>query len=161
MSANAEPIIALENVSREFQAGEQKIAVLKRVSLSIQRGNGRYRWRFRFWKIDADEHHRLSGQAFSGRCVHQRGGYWASRRRSPGAASQPAYRLYLPALSSDAPSDRRRECGDPGVVYRHAGRSAASGQRICWLGSGWRSAAVIARRSFPVGNSSGSVLPVL
>lgn len=38
MSANAEPIIALENVSREFQAGEQKIAVLKRVSLSIQRG---------------------------------------------------------------------------------------------------------------------------
>lgn len=38
MSANAEPIIALENVSREFQAGVQKIAVLKRVSLSIQRG---------------------------------------------------------------------------------------------------------------------------
>ena len=66
MSANAEPIIALENVSREFQAGEQKIAVLKRVSLSIQRGNGRYRWRFRFWKIDADEHHRLSGQASQG-----------------------------------------------------------------------------------------------
>ncbi|MGV8577539.1 ABC transporter ATP-binding protein, partial [Pseudomonas aeruginosa] len=28
----------LDNVSREFQAGEQKIAVLKRVSLSIQRG---------------------------------------------------------------------------------------------------------------------------
>ncbi|MEN5283727.1 ABC transporter permease [Serratia marcescens] len=38
MSANAEPIIVLENVSREFQTGEQKIAVLKRVSLSIQRG---------------------------------------------------------------------------------------------------------------------------
>lgn len=36
--------------------------------------------------------------------------------------------------------------------------NAACGQRICWPGSGWRSAAVIARRSFPVGNSSGSVL---
>ena len=38
MSVNTAPIIALDNVSREFQAGEQKIAVLKRVSLSIQRG---------------------------------------------------------------------------------------------------------------------------
>ena len=131
MSANAEPIIALENVSREFQAGEQKIAVLKRVSLSIQRGNGRYRWRFRFWKIDADEHHRLSGQAFSGRCVHQRGGYWASRRRSPGAASQAAYRLYLPALSSDALSDRRRECGDPALYT--AMPAAERRQRAAYL----------------------------
>ncbi|HEJ7054242.1 MULTISPECIES: ABC transporter permease [Serratia] len=38
MSVNTAPIIALDNVSREFQAGEQKIAVLKRISLSIQRG---------------------------------------------------------------------------------------------------------------------------
>ncbi|WP_323097783.1 ABC transporter ATP-binding protein, partial [Serratia marcescens] len=38
MSASTDPIIVLENVSREFQAGEQKITVLKRVSLSIQRG---------------------------------------------------------------------------------------------------------------------------
>ncbi|MGP2697678.1 ABC transporter permease [Serratia marcescens] len=38
MSVNIAPIIALDNVSREFQAGEQKIAVLKRISLSIQRG---------------------------------------------------------------------------------------------------------------------------
>ena len=38
MSVNTAPIIALDNVSREFQAGEQKITVLKRISLSIQRG---------------------------------------------------------------------------------------------------------------------------
>ncbi len=38
MSASTDPIIVLDNVSREFQAGELKIAVLKRVSLSIQRG---------------------------------------------------------------------------------------------------------------------------
>ncbi|ENZ5482686.1 macrolide-specific ABC-type efflux carrier [Serratia marcescens BIDMC 44] len=38
MSVNTAPIIALDNVSREFLAGEQKIAVLKRISLSIQRG---------------------------------------------------------------------------------------------------------------------------
>lgn len=38
MSVSTDPIIVLDNVSREFQAGEQKITVLKRVSLSIQRG---------------------------------------------------------------------------------------------------------------------------
>ncbi len=95
MSANAEPI-ALENVSREFQAGVQKIAVLKRVSLSIQRGKWSPSLALPVLKIDADEHHRLSGQAFSQGDVYING--WLLGK--PTAIARRSFAAGISALSS-------------------------------------------------------------
>lgn len=162
MSASTDPIIVLENVSREFQAGEQKITVLKRVSLSIQRGemvaivgasgSGKSTLMNIIGCLDKPS----QGDVYiNGVAIGQADGNRLARLRSRhiGFIFQ---RYHLMPYLTAGENVRSLHCIPPCRPP-----SAACGPHICWLASGWRSAVAIVRRSFPVGSSSGSVLPEL
>ena len=85
-------LIRLENIHKTYHLGEVDVPVLKGVSLSIRRGDGRPDGRFRLGQDDADEHPGLSRPAHLGRILARRpgggaifrptSGHWCGRRSS-------------------------------------------------------------------------------
>ena len=149
--------------TRTTRAGQIEVPVLKGVSLSIARGDGRADGGVGLGQDDADQPARLP------RPPDRRAGYGSTAEdvtrlseAERALAAEPQDRLRLPELQPAAPADGARERDDAVSPTRRTSprsASAATGPGRCSSGSASATGSTTSRRGSPAASSSGSRSP--